>query len=234
MSPAPLRSSLNPNANGMANLIEYALGSDPTKNATGPGDNRQWSVGQSGSALSARNALAADVSLTVQAADAPDGPWINLARSNAGNPFDSLLPGVRSEDAIARSACGSPRLVPLRDPAHPQRFCGCRLRVARFESRGSRGREAAPRVPSKVRAKAGEAVKNSVPGSAPPCPPSPFHKKWEPAAQLPYQVGFDCQLPLVMLHPSFIVDRCRSPDRSVCRDRVGVLVAGSNDGPRIK
>ena len=113
----------DPNANGVANLIEYALGTDPAKNRTG-----SLILGSGASDRLAlhftRNALAGDVTLTVQGADGPGGPWVNLARSSIGNPFDPLVPGV----TILEEAIGAVRAVevrdvfPLRDPAHPERF----------------------------------------------------------------------------------------------------------------
>lgn len=118
----------DPNANGLPNVLEYALGNDPTRSATGP-----LTIAEGGSGRLAlrftRNALASDVTVAVQGADDLAGPWVNLARSSGGNPFDPLLPGV----TILEEATGAVRgvevrdLFPLRDPAHPQRFLRLQL-----------------------------------------------------------------------------------------------------------
>ena len=79
----------------------------------------------------ARFVSRSDLTLTVQGADAPNGPWTNLAQSTGGNAFAPLQAGV----LVSESGTGDQRAVtvsdlyPITDPAHPRRFM--RLRVDR-------------------------------------------------------------------------------------------------------
>lgn len=112
----------DPNHNGIVNLLEYALGGDPVGGTTGTGILPQ--AGRSaGNALELRFARYLDrteLTLTVQAADSPAGPWTDLAASTAGAAF---APGTRA----AESGTGNVRTVvvtdlhPMTDPAHPRR-----------------------------------------------------------------------------------------------------------------
>jgi hypothetical protein len=114
---------------GIVTLLEYALGSDPRQSS--PGD-----LPATGTALGRLalqfwyNALATDLTLTVQAADSPAGPWTDLARRTNGYPFSAVVPGA----TILESTTGGIRSVAVRDiylltdPAHPRRFM--RLRVS--------------------------------------------------------------------------------------------------------
>lgn len=123
----------DPNRNGIPNLIEYALGGDPTGNATGTSVLPAATVNAGGNCLQLnfkrwldRN----DVTLTVQAADDPAGPWTDLAQSANGGAFSVITPGA----SIAEVAIGNPRAVSvtdlfqISDPARPCRFM--RLRVS--------------------------------------------------------------------------------------------------------
>jgi hypothetical protein len=118
----------DPDSDTFSNLTEYALGGRPTFGSEGP-----LAVGDAASgrlALQfARNALAADVTLTVQAADDLAGPWVDLARSTGGDPFDPVTAGV----TILELTVGALRAVEVRDifqmtdPGHPQRFLRLKL-----------------------------------------------------------------------------------------------------------
>lgn len=71
-----------------------------------------------------------DITLTVQAADDPAGPWTDLTQSTNGSAFIGLVPGVNTLEL----AFGNPRSVAVfdiyqtTDPAHPRRFM--RLKVS--------------------------------------------------------------------------------------------------------
>jgi hypothetical protein len=71
-----------------------------------------------------RDTAATDVILTVQAKDALDGPWTDLARSVSGAPFISLVAGTTvAEDGTGQVldvVVGDPQAIA--DPAKPRRF----------------------------------------------------------------------------------------------------------------
>jgi hypothetical protein len=113
----------NPDFDAHENLMEYALGGTPNFGGEEPLLTLDGTSGRLALRF-ARYALATDLTLTVQGADDLTGPWLNLARSTGGHPFDPLVPGV----TIIESATGSHRNVevrdihPLGDPAHATRF----------------------------------------------------------------------------------------------------------------
>jgi PKD repeat protein len=108
---------------GVVHIFEYALGSDPrsaNRNAL-----PALTAGSGRLALQfKRNALATDITLIVQAADTPAGPWTDIASSTAGNPMTPLVNGA----AVLESPAGPLRSVEVRDifaggdPLHPRRF----------------------------------------------------------------------------------------------------------------
>jgi hypothetical protein len=120
----------DPNHNGIVNLLEYALGGDPVGNTTGVGilPQAEWSAGNALQIRFTRYLDRTDLTLTVQAADSPAGPWTDLAASAAGAVF---APGANA----AETGTGTTRTVvvtdlyPTDDPAHPKRFM--RLKVAK-------------------------------------------------------------------------------------------------------
>ncbi len=123
----------DPNGNGIINLLEYALVADPLDDS-GTRDASPI-VAMNGSqhlTLSFFHALGrSDLTLTVQGADAPDGPWSDLAQSTAGGSFIALQGGVAISEAgpeDARNVSVSDSQT-AGDPLHPQRFL--RLEVAR-------------------------------------------------------------------------------------------------------
>ena len=120
----------DPNHNGIANLLEYALGGDPLGHATGS-EILPHATRGAGNALQlsfTRYLDRTDLTLTVQAADSPAGPWSDLATSAAGGTFTPTL-------HTAESGTGNTRAVTVTDiyqpgdPAHPRRFM--RLKVER-------------------------------------------------------------------------------------------------------
>ena len=72
-----------------------------------------------------------DLVLTVQGADAPGGPWVNLARSELGAPFIPMLLGVGAGETSAGNvqAVRVSDQYPMSDPGHPRRYL--RLEVVR-------------------------------------------------------------------------------------------------------
>ena len=116
---------------GLISLLEYALAGDPRI----PSQDALPTLATASGRLAIQfdhNALATDLTLTVQAADSPSGPWTALARSTAGNPFAPITGGT----TILESTTGALRSVEVRDlylltdPAHPRRFL--RLEVSKL------------------------------------------------------------------------------------------------------
>lgn len=119
----------DPDKDGHVNLIERALDGNP--NAGGPGPLCQVSVSSGRLVLSfSRDTTQTDLTLAVQSADTPAGPWTDLALSASGAPFVPLAEDV----AIGESGSGTLRAVEfsgaamMTDPAYPRRFL--RLRVS--------------------------------------------------------------------------------------------------------
>lgn len=126
-NPAVAGDDADPNHNGIPNIIEYALGGDPTGSSTG------MSISPQGSRNATSNCMQIsftrlldrnDVTLTVQASESLTGTWENLAQSVNGAAFTSLLSGVE----ISETGTGNTRAVivcdrfTMSDSAHPRRF----------------------------------------------------------------------------------------------------------------
>jgi hypothetical protein len=120
----------DPDGDGLVNLLEYALGGDPSSAFSTPFP----AVGMD--AASGRLELKfnrftdrTDLTLTVEGADNVAGPWTGLARSSGGSAFVALVGGV----GIAEAGTGLSRTVAVRDPfvasSSLRRFL--RLRVTR-------------------------------------------------------------------------------------------------------
>lgn len=123
----------DPNHNGLANLLEYALGGHPLQNS---GASILPVVGKHANGhltLSFQRFLSrSDLILTVQGTDTLEsGEWADLARSTGGAAFIALEQGV----SVSETGSGDTRAVtvsdqyPISDPDHPRRFL--RLKVAR-------------------------------------------------------------------------------------------------------
>jgi hypothetical protein len=118
----------DPEGDGLANLAEYAAGTDPNAQTAPPAA----SIIASRLALTfTRNTAATDVTLTIRGADSPAGPWTDLARSANGSVTAPLVGGV----TVTESTSGIVRNVEVRDlyltsdPAHTYRFL--RLQISR-------------------------------------------------------------------------------------------------------
>ena len=115
---------------GLSNLLEYALGSNP--NVADASSSPEATIGDDKLRISfTRNTAASDITLSVVAADNLAGGWTEIARSVNGAAFAAVLPGA----VVSESGAGAIRNVQatdvylVTDPAHARRFM--RLSVAR-------------------------------------------------------------------------------------------------------
>lgn len=120
--------SADPERDGRTNLLEYGTGSDPVAAASGPPSLASIASNRLTLAFT-RNTDATDLTLTVQGADSPAGPWTDLARSTAGGAFGALLGGVSANETgtppLRSVSVGD--LYDTTDPAHPRRFLRLQL-----------------------------------------------------------------------------------------------------------
>lgn len=113
----------DPDHDGLANLLEYAFVGIPDAAAQTPFPRISIADGRL-TLTFFRNVTNTDLTLTVQAADTPAGPWTDLAQSVNGATTTALLGDV----AVAESGADPYRTVEVRDrylttdPAHPRRF----------------------------------------------------------------------------------------------------------------
>jgi autotransporter-associated beta strand protein len=107
---------------GLSNLLEYALGSDPNI-ATGAASQVAVASGKLTISFT-RNTAATDLTLSVVGADDPAGPWTEIARSTGGAAFSVIANGA----TVSESSTGATRAVQVgdvyltSDPTHPKRF----------------------------------------------------------------------------------------------------------------
>ncbi|HZJ14701.1 MAG TPA: DNRLRE domain-containing protein [Chthoniobacteraceae bacterium] len=106
---------------GFANLLERALGGNPT--TTTAALIQAGVVNNKLTINFTRSTANTDLTLTVQGADTPDGPWTDLARSIVGAAFV-----IASGATVNESGTGATRAVQAgdlyatNDLAHPRRF----------------------------------------------------------------------------------------------------------------
>jgi autotransporter-associated beta strand protein len=115
---------------GLANVLEYALGSNP--NVADASSSPQVTIAADKLRISfTRNTAASDITLAVVASDHLVGGWTAIASSVNGAAFSVVLPGA----AVSESGAGAIRNVQatdvylVSDPAHTHRFM--RLEVTR-------------------------------------------------------------------------------------------------------
>ena len=115
--------SADPNGDGVNNLLAYALGAaSPVATATGLLPTVAYSGGHLTLTLRRIPALT-DITLTIQSADSPTGPWEIAATSLAGNAFTASPNYQASETGtgLTRQVVITDRCN-LSDPAKPSRF----------------------------------------------------------------------------------------------------------------
>lgn len=120
------------NSDGICNLLAYAAGLGPWTPATTANGGRPFPSTAGGrlSICFTRNISAIDLTLTVQAANSPAGPWADLARSTEGGDFEPLAAGVGTEEtgsAPVRMVRVSD-LDPIGDPERIRRFMRVHVR----------------------------------------------------------------------------------------------------------
>jgi len=115
----------DPDGDGLPNLAERALGSDPRQ----PSADAAPRAGVSGDRLDirfTRDATALDDTIRVLAADAPGGEWREIARSANGAAFTAEIDGSPSGATITETGAGDLRAVQVTDPVdlatRPSRF----------------------------------------------------------------------------------------------------------------
>ena len=130
-NPAIAGDLADPDNDGLANLIEYALGTDPNHHAADAAP--RVAIEDDKLVITfTRNPAAGDVTISVMAADAPDtGNWTEIARSSNGEAMVAQADGVvvseHGDDTIITVEVTDKYLIS--DPEHPRRFL--RLSVAR-------------------------------------------------------------------------------------------------------
>lgn len=129
-NPAISGDAVDGDADGLSNLLEYALGSDPNTSDVAVAPQVSIKDGKLKIAFN-RNTAASDVILIVTAADDPGGAWNEIARSTGGAPFTVTAEGA----TVSETGTGLLRAVRssdvyfTTDTAHPKRFL--RLEVMR-------------------------------------------------------------------------------------------------------
>lgn len=113
----------DPDKDGLNNLLEYALGTDPNSNSAASAPLVSTSTGKLRITFT-RNTAATDLTLSVIAADTLTGPWTEIARSTNGAAFAAIAPGALASESgtgtIRNAQCTD--IVLTTDPAHPKRF----------------------------------------------------------------------------------------------------------------
>ena len=128
-NPAISGDTVDGDRDGLSNLLEYALGTDPNLSSATSAPQVSTPTGKLRITFT-RNTAASDVGLFVMAADDLSATWADIASSINGAAF---IPTVGA--AVNESGTGNPRTVQAtdiyltNDPAHPRRFM--RLEVRR-------------------------------------------------------------------------------------------------------
>ena len=119
----PSADDADPDNDALPNLLEYGFSGIPNSATQTPLPQSSIAGGRL-TLTFVRNLTNTDLTMTAQAADAPTGPWTDLAQSVNAAATTALVGGV----AIAESGTDAHRSVEVRDlylttdPAHPRRF----------------------------------------------------------------------------------------------------------------
>jgi hypothetical protein len=118
----------DPDKDGISNLLERALGSDPNKADAASTPQVNAASGRLTINFT-RSTAATDLTLSVLGIDnLVTGPWIELARSTGGAAFTNSFSGTPTGATVSESGNGAIRAVQvsdvylISDPAHPKRF----------------------------------------------------------------------------------------------------------------
>jgi hypothetical protein len=106
----PAADLADPDGDGIVNLLEYALGGDPLTTSTQPLPKLLRQDGLTALTFT-RHPERTDITLTVQSATDPSGPWTDIAHSSQGGPMASSTPAVE----VSETGEGLTRHVTVRE-----------------------------------------------------------------------------------------------------------------------
>ena len=131
-NPAISGDGVDGDGDGLSNLLEYGLGSNPNTSSAGSAPQVSTDAGKLKITF-ARNTAASDVTLAVVASDELETTWTDVALSVNGAAFSTTPAGAGA--SVSESGAGEIKSVQatdiylMSDPAHPRRFI--RLEVRR-------------------------------------------------------------------------------------------------------
>jgi len=122
-NPAISGDAIDGDKDGLNNLLEYALGSNP--NESDASDSPQ--VSQASNKLRIafhRNTEASDITIAVVASDSLAGPWTAIATSTNGAAFAAVAAGatVQEQGTPPLKSVQAEDIYLIPDPEHPKRF----------------------------------------------------------------------------------------------------------------
>ena len=121
-NPAVAGDPVDGDRDGLVNLMEYALGTDPR--IADPGVLQGSTDGGKLGISFTRNTAAADLTISVKAADDLSSTWTEIARSENGAAFTATAPGasVNESGGGAIKSVQATDIHLTNDPDHPKRF----------------------------------------------------------------------------------------------------------------
>jgi N-formylglutamate amidohydrolase len=122
--------TVDPDYDGYANLIEYGLGGNPNASSATPLFSVRILTDKLLGTFT-RTLANTDITMILQAADSPAGPWTDLVTTVNGAPVAILQPGVTTNETgtDATRTVEASDMHSTDDPAHPHRFM--RMKVLR-------------------------------------------------------------------------------------------------------
>ncbi|MFA6960771.1 MAG: autotransporter-associated beta strand repeat-containing protein [Opitutaceae bacterium] len=127
-TPGIAEDTADPDADGLVNLLEYALGGNPLSPLDPPLSISSLDAGKL-TLTFIRTLTNTDITLTVQAAETPSGPWTELATSVHGSPFSAAAGSVTETGSGTTRTVVASDQYPTSTPDHPRRFM--RLQITR-------------------------------------------------------------------------------------------------------